>query len=240
MNLAQAYSLANSKSGFARPDAEIYDALNQGGFKVYAATQKEFRGFFLKIDESSLTLDPNNATQEYPLPADCGQIVHLAERPTASEDWHPMAPETLSDALSNLQDMVGWDSFYSYQYGGDSAFGYYGPYLDAADAQLTGAPVQIQKIRVSPKTTQSRFVQIAYTAKWLAITDASSKIMLPEEGTLAMVNYAAGYLCGGSDDVTRASYYEAQGDKHLNSYLYWARARQIQAPLTIDTYGPGQ
>jgi len=239
MNLAQAYSLANSKSGFSRPDAEIYDAINQGGFKVYAATQKEFRGFFLKFDEASLTLDPTNATQEYVLPADCGQIVHLAERLVASDNWHPMAPESLSDALTTLQDAVGWDSFYSYQYGDDSEFGYYGPYLDSTVTQAGGA-LQIQKIRVSPIPAETRFVQIAYTAKWLPITDASSKIMLPDEGTLAMVNYAASYLCASSDDVTRATYYESQGDKQLNSYLYWARARQIQAPLCIDTYGPGE
>jgi hypothetical protein len=239
MNLAQAYSLANSKSGFARPDGEIYDALNQGGQRVFFATVKEFRGFFLKFDEVSLTLSPTQTGQEYTLPADCSQIVHIAERLSASEDWHPMAPEDLDGALTNLQNATGWDSFYSSLYGGESEFGYYGPYLDSTNTQNVGAALQLQKIRVSPIPQQTRFVQLAYTAKWLPIVDASSKIMLPDEGTVAMLNYATATLCGASDDESRAAYYEAQGDKHLAAYLTWARARQIQAALQVDTYGPG-
>src|SRR5579859_7144801 len=108
MNLAQAYALANSKSGYARTDGEIYDAINQGGWRVFAATIKEFRGFFIKFDEVSLTLTPTQVSQEYTLPADCSQLVHMAERVTSTQDWCPMAPESLDDALTNLQEACGW------------------------------------------------------------------------------------------------------------------------------------
>ena len=176
--------------------------------------------------------------QEFALPGDLTQIVHLAERSSSSEDWRPMAPETLGNALSNLQDQIGWDDFYSASYGGASAFGYYGPYLDAADAVATEA-LQIQKIRVSPGINATYACQIAYTAKWMPIVDASSAIMLPDEGTYAMLNYAIAELRRASDD-SASSDYEDKGDRHLQSFLSWLRARQIQSPLTIDTYGPGQ
>lgn len=238
MDLGHAYKLANSKSGYSRSDDEIYDALNAGGWRVFAATVKEFSGFFIKFDEVSLSLSPSNATQEYSLPADCSQLVHVAERLTSSENWHPMSPETLDDALSNLQSATGWDSFWSSQYGTVSEFGYYGPYLDATAAPQ-GQALQIQKIRVSPIPSATRMVQLAYTAKWLPIVNASSSIMLPDEGTPAMLNYAVAELCKASDDSTRYAAYMKDGDSHLNSYLTWARARQIQAPLSIEPYGPG-
>lgn len=239
MNLSQMYAACNAKSGYARQDAEIYAALNRGGFRVYAAVLKEFRGFFIKFDESSLSLDPNNATQEYAMPADLTQIVHMAERLTATEDWHPMGPLELGDALSNVQNAVGWDYFWGGNYGSDSPFGFYGPYLDAA-ATVQGQALQIQKIRIAPKPEAARFVQIAYTAKWLPIQNDSSSIMLPDEGTMAMENFASAELCAMSDDMTRAAQFESRGMNDLNAFLYWARARQIMQPLQIDTYGPGE
>lgn len=239
MNLAQAYSLANSKSGYSRADAEIYDALNESGFRVYAAVLKEYRGFFIKFDESSLSLASlaSNPTQEYALPADLTQIVHLAERLSTTEDWHPMSPLDLSSAMTTLQDNVGWEDFYSFGYGSESAYGFYGPYLDSTATQA-GAALQIQKIRVAPGPSEARLCQIAYTAKWLPIVDGSSKIMLPDEGTYAMLNYAIAELRRASDDSI-SSDYEDKGDRHLSAFLSWLRARQIMSPLTIDTYGPG-
>ena len=238
MNLAQMYSLANSKSYYSRSDGEIYNALDKGGRIVFNAVLKEFRGFFIKFDETSVTLTPTTVDQEYVLPSDLTQIVHLAERVTSTENWHPMSPITLGDALTNLQNTAGWYDFYADAYGDSSEFGFYGPYLDAA-AAVAAQPLQIQKIRVSPIPDTTRMVQIAYTAKWLPITDASSKIMLPDEGTQPELDYSIAELRRASDD-SAADKYEAQGDKGLSSFLTWLRARQIMNPLTIDTYGPGE
>lgn len=236
MTLGQMYQLANAKSGYSRSDLEVYDALDEAGFRVYTATVKEFGGFFLKFDEVSLTLVPG--TTEYTLPADLTQIVHLAERVDSTQNWEPIAPMDIDSALTNIQQTVGWSDFYSDGYGTGSAFGFFGPYLDSTNTQNVGAAAQLQKIRIAPNPDQNRFVQIAYTAKWLPITTASSKIMLPDEGTRAQLNYASAILCAGSDD-SRAAYYEKAGDNALSSYLYWVRARQIMSPLTIETYGPG-
>jgi hypothetical protein len=162
--------------------------------------------------------------------------VHLAERLTASENWHPMAPIDLGDAISDLQDTVGWGN-YQFTFGSESPFGFYGPYLDATAAKQ-GQALQIQKIRVAPIPDAVRMCQIAYTAKCVPITDASGIVMLPDEGTYAMESFASSELCAMSDD-TRAGMYMQQAKDDLQAFLSWARARQIMAPLTIDTYGPG-
>lgn len=236
MNLAQMYAVANSKTNYSRSDGEIYAALDAAGFRVYSAVLKEFRGFFLKFDESSITLTPSQANQEYTLPSDLTQIVHLAERVSATENWRPMTPIDLDTAVSNLQAAIGWDDFYSDLYGYNSEFGYYGPYLDAASAPVAQT-LQIQKIRVSPVPTENHFCQIAYTAKWLPITDGSSKIMLPDEGTHAMLSFAVAELHTDNDD-TRQAPEEARGQAHLSAFLSWLRNRQIQQWPTIQMYGP--
>lgn len=232
MNLAQMYALANSKSGYARADGEIYAALGRGGFRVYAEALKAQRGFFLKFDEVSLTLQPNFT--EYALPADLTQIVHLSERRNSTGRWLPMAPLDLNTALDDAQNSVGWYDLFADGYGDGSEYGFYGPYLDATATVGT----QIQKIRIAPMVDATRFCQIAYTAKWMPITDASSMVMLPDEGTYAMENFASAELCAMSDD-SRAGAYMSQGQIDLQSFLFWLRSRQIQSPLTIDTYGPG-
>lgn len=234
MNLAQMFALCNSKTSYSRSEGEIYGSLARAGFRVYSAVLKEFRGFFLKFDESSLTLVPN--TQEYAMPADFSQMVHLAERVSATENWQPMAPVDLDTAVNNVQAALGWEDFYSPLYGGQSNFGYYGPYLDSAAAKLA-QPLQIQKIRITPNPSETHFCQLAYTAKWLPINDSSSLVMLPDEGTYAMESFASAELCAMNDD-TRAQYYEGKGQSDLSAFLSWARNRQIQTVPMIDEYGP--
>lgn len=238
MNLAQMYALANSKSGYSRSDVEIWAALDRAGFRVYSAVLKEFRGFFLKFDETSLVLTPTQTNQEYTLPVDFSQMVHLAERVSSTQNWRPMQPVDIDTTVSNLQDSLGWDDFYSAIYGFESLFGYYGPYLDSVDTTTT-QPLQIQKIRVTPTPTENHFCQIAYTAKWLPITDGASKLMLPDEGTHAMESFAAAELNAMNDD-SRAGMYESQGATDLAAFLVWVRNRQIQTVPTIDPYGPSE
>jgi hypothetical protein len=229
------FALCNSKTNYSRSEGEVYASLGRAGFRVYCAVQKEFGGFFLKFDESSLTLTPN--VQEYTMPVDFSQMVHLSERISASENWRPMSPIDLDTAVNNVQQALGWDDFYSSIYGYESQFGYYGPFLDST-ATAKPQALQIQKIRITPNPSQTHFCQLAYTAKWIPITDASSIVMLPDEGTYAMESFASAELCAMNDD-TRAQYYEGKGQSDLSSFLSWVRNRQIQTTPTIDTYGPG-
>lgn len=225
-NLAQMFSLANSKSSYSRPEPEIYAALDEGGLLVFNAVLKETSGFFLKFDTSTVTFVPGQT--EYALPPDVSQLVHVGERLSAAEPFFPVNPEGIGSALENAQDRVGWD-YNSYGYG--SQFSFAGPYLTADAA--TG--VQTQKIRISPVPTDTRMVELAYIAKWLPITDGSSLIMLPAEGTPAMGAYATAELLRSNDD-SLAREYEAKGDKHLNSFLTWVRARQLQQVPQITPY----
>ncbi len=233
MNLAQMYSLANSKSYYSRPDAEIYGALDEAGFFVYTAVLKEYRGFFLQIDTSTVALTPGQ--QEYTLPADLTQIVHIAERLSTTENWQPMSPIGAGAAFDNIQQATGWDGD-TYGYGDQSQFGFYGPFLDAADSTNPQA-TQTQHIQVSPGIDQIRQCELIYTAKWLPITGAASDVMLPDEGTHAMLNYAIAELVRSNND-SLADKYEGKGDKALTMFLTWVRNRQIAMNPTIQTYGP--
>lgn len=233
MNLAQMYALANAKSYYSRPDAEIYGALDEAGFLVYAAVLKEFRGFFLQVDTTSVVLTPGQ--QEYALPTDLTQIVHIAERLNTSDNWNPMSAIGIGNAFDNIQQATGWDVA-DYGYGDQSQFGFYGPFLDEADATNPQA-TQTQKIQVSPAIDQIRQCELIYTAKWLPIGNATSQVMLPDEGTHAMLNYAIAEILRSNGD-TLAAQYENKGDKALTVFLTWIRNRQIATQPVIQTYGP--
>lgn len=222
---------ANRASYYSRPD-DVIPKLNEGGFKVYTAVLKEFSGFFLKIDESSLALSPSQANQEYVLPADCTQIVHLAERLTTSENWHEIVPaKNLENVLQNqLSDAGIW----SPNFGGRSAFEYFGPFLDSA-ASIAAAASQIQKIRIAPITDVSRFVQLCYSAKWMPLTNAASSVMLPDEGTYAMESYGTAYLLQLNGDSLADSFI-TKAQQHEASFLSWIRQRQIQQPPQSEAY----
>lgn len=229
-NLAQMYSTINSKSSFSRP-AEIYPALSEAGWLVYSAVLKENSGFFLKFDTSTIVLTPGQ--QDYLLPPDLTNIVNLAERLTATERWRTIDPTGLREAMDNTQDLVSWDD-YSYDRG--SRFKFYGPYLSAAQI---AAKTQIQSITIEPKIEQIRMCEIAYTAKWMPIVNENSMLMLPEEGTYAMQNFALAEVIRADDD-DRAAEYEQKGQRHLTAFLTWVRQRQTVKRPHIEGYLEGE
>lgn len=222
-NLAQMYATVNSKSSFSRP-GEIYAALSEAGWLVYSAVLKENSGFFLKFDTSTITFTPGQ--QDYQLPPDLTNIVNLAERLTTSERWRTIEPVGLRDAMDNTQNAVRWSCDY-----GTSHMGFYGPYLTS----VASTGVQTQSITISPKIDQTRMCEIAYTAKWLPITSGDSLVMLPEEGTYAMQNFAIAEINRANND-SLSSEYEAKGNKHLTAFLSWVRQRQTVEWPTIESY----
>ena len=232
-NLAQMYANCDSASYYSRSQGEIWAKLNEAGFEVFSDVKKEMSGYFLKFDESSLTLTPGQANQEYTLPADVDQIAHLAERVTTNENWHPMAvSDGLETVLINQLTDLGLWNFASYGFA--SAFSYYGPFLDAAAAVQPQAG-QIQKIRVSPITDQNRFVQLVYTARWIPIVNANSQLMMPDEGTYAMEKKATAKLLRLNND-SLADSMDAEAVPMFNRFLNWLRSRQIQSRPTIQPF----
>src|SRR6266571_3802285 len=223
MNVAQLYANVNQKTSFSRPN-EIYAALEEAGFKVYAAILKEFSGFFLKFDTTTITLTPGQSV--YPMPPDLGNLVSLAERQTASGRWHTIEPTGLQDALNDAQVNTNWDGN---SYGGPR-FRFYGPYLP----EITG-PTQTQQINIEPAVDAVRFCEIAYTAKWLPITNANSLNTLPSEGTYCQQSFAIAEIHRGNNDSLSAEY-EAKGRAQLTDFLTWIRNRQTVKWPTIKSY----
>jgi hypothetical protein len=168
--------------------------------------------------------------QEYIMPADLTELVNISERQTASQRWNTIEPTDLRDAMDNTQSVLGWDGC-NY---GSSRFKFYGPYLSAAVAQGPAAG-QIQKITVEPAIDVIRMVELAYTAKWLPIVNATSLIMLPDEGTYAMQCFAIAEINRSNNDTLSAEY-EAKGQKHLTAFLTWVRQRQTVERPRIAAY----
>src|SRR5271157_321888 len=240
--LAQMYNIISTKTDFQRSDAEIYNAINAAGFAVFTDILKESAGFFIKFDETSLTLTPPatpGLDQELTLPADCSQIVHMAERPQSSptERWQTMLPDSLDQSLTDLGNFPfgSWPTWSVYG-SHDSQFSYYGPYLTSAETQAGQTnDVQVQKIRVSPQIDQLRSVQLVYTAKWVAVLDSASEIMLPEEATHAILNWALSDILAASND-SRADGAYTVAERQNAKMLTWARARQVQQPMPTEPY----
>lgn len=225
MNLAQLYANVNAKTSYTRPD-EIYAALEEAGFKVYAATLKEFGGFFLKFDTTTIALTPGK--QQYACPPDLGNLVHLAERISGTQNWHVIEPTTTGHAIDRQQQSVGW-SYDDYESG--SQFRFYGPFLPEQATQGT----QIQQLLFSPAIDQVRQCEIAYTAKWLPIINAASINTLPTEGTYAQQSFAIAEIHRANND-TLADVYETKGMRQLSDYLTWVRNRQTVKWPTIHPY----
>ncbi len=221
------YATVNSKSSYSRP-SEIYSALSEAGFYVYTQVLKENGGFFLKFDTSTIVLTPGQ--QVYTLPPDLTSLVNISERPTTMERWRVIDPTDIRDAMDNTQAVTGWED-YCDDYNGDSLFRFYGPYLSSVAA--TG--VQTQQISITPAIDQVRMCEIAYTAKWLPIVNDHSLVMMPEEGTYAVQNYAIAEINRANND-SLSKEYEAKGDKALTAFLTWVRARQTVQRPQITAY----
>jgi hypothetical protein len=216
-------------------DDDIFAALNDEGFKLYARILKEGKGFFVKTDESSVTLVPG--TQEYTLPADCTQLAHVAERVLPTDNWLSMAPESLNMSYEQQQSI--WDGYIAADAYGDSAFSYNGPYLDSGQVD-NAAPeadnsTELMKIRVSPQIDVTRAVQLVYTAKWIDLLDDSSVMTLPEEATSALYSLTMANLSVDMDD-TRAQGYAMNGEAQAKYFLTWVRDRQIQTGPKVEPY----
>ncbi len=227
--LAQMFDLARKKSYFSRPDDEVWAALNYGAWRVYSYVLKEFRGFFIKWDETSLTLTPN--VDEYTLPADLAQIVRLSERLSVNSPWLPMVPADLNSQLfiqQQFQDTITLSSGLVVT----SDFTYYGPYLDSAS---TTSPTGVYKIRVAPKPTDTRACQLVYSAKFVPIINAGSQLMIPPEGSEAMLAWAVAELLRANSDQLAAEY-EAKGQRDITEFLTFVRERQIQQRPTVEPY----
>ena len=232
--LANIHSRIQRNTRYMVSQDDIFGALNEEGFLLYTRVLKEGEGFFVKTDESTVTLQPG--TQTYQLPADCTQVAHMAERAQPTDSWCKMTPESQTMALEAQNTIIN-----TYVIGvlGASRYSYYGPYLD--DSQINNADPeadnlnQIQSIRVSPPIDVPRAVQVVYIAKWVILLDDSSIMTLPEEATNALYHKAMANLTGGMDDTRQGSYAQ-NGEMQARGFLTWVRDRQLQSGPKVTPY----
>lgn len=222
MNLGQMFDLAHRKSYYSRADVEVWQAISNAQVALYLKVLKEYRAFWVVFDTSSVSLVPN--TEEYSLPATCGQLLRMRERTGVTVPWQMMNPADINDPA--FQDA----QYYAVSGGGIddpiSAFLYYGPYLDQTDA-ITSA--QIQKIRVEPVPVDTRLVELAFVAKPTEVTGSASPLIMPLEGHNCMLYAAvASLLADNGDDPTVAKAHQAEDETY---FLNWVRQRQMQSDV---------
>lgn len=233
--LAQMFSRINQKTAFTFTPDEVYAALDEAGLLVYQKVLKENRGFFVKIDETSVVLQPGVVGQDqiYDLPDDCSEILHLAERLQSSPQsrWSPMEPTTIGRAISDA-----WFSYVDWEGFGSASRFKYAPMLEAGDTAsgMIDAP-QAMKVAIAPTVDQPRATQLVYAAKWCEIQDSASLNMLPNEGTWAQYNFALASLTGDIDD-TREGSYAQKGQVQLDAFLQWCADRQLQRGMRVESY----
>lgn len=223
-NLAQMIATVNSKSYYSRPD-DVIPAISKGGWKVFSAVVKEFAGFFLKIDSTTITLIPGQQT--YSVPIDLGNMIGLAERVNTSEDWRTIDPTSPAQAFDRTQIATIWDGWF----GPCSHYRFYGPFLGAVTSNAAVA----QQIQITPAIDVPRLCQIVYTAKYLPVTNPGSLLSLPDEGTYAQESFALAEVLRANDD-SLADKYQAEGNDQLTDFLTWVRDRQTVERPQIDGY----
>lgn len=229
------FNRINQKTAFTFTPDEVYAALDEAGLLVYQKVLKENRGFFVKVDETSLVLTSGTPGQDqtYDLPTDCTQILHLAERLSTdmTGKWQPMEPTSLGKAYSDE-----WQSYVDYDgFGSGSRF----KYATLLSATNTAGDftynAQTQQIAVTPTVDQTRNTQLIYAAKWTRIIDSTSKNMLPDEGTLAQYNGALAILTGDIDDSRQGAYMQ-RAKIQLDAFLQWCADRQLQRGMRVKSY----
>lgn len=217
--LDDVFAFCNSTSYQSRSTAEIWQAISEAGFQVYTAVLKESEGFYVKIDEISIALVAG--TNTYDLPADCSQILHLAERTNSADDWCPIEPATVNE-VTTLQNFNPNNWF---SYGPQSQFTFW----------MYQTPDEVKHIKVSPMPQEAHTVQLIYSASWIPVTQDSDTCMLPLEAQYPVQNFAtAECLRRNNDDLSLE--YEAKAEKHLTRFLTWLRARQIQRLPQISAF----
>lgn len=226
-NLQQLFNDIQKATYFSRDDEEIWAVMNECGYGVYTAVLKEYRGYFIKWDETIPTVVDQ---EEYTLPTDLKQIIRISERSDSTSPWRPMLP---LDVNSSLFTMLNQSNALNITWGPASQFGYL-PYILAADTQAS-LTSQTVKIRIEPVPQDVRTLQVIYAAKWLEILNAKSTVMLPANGVFAMKNKTIGTLLDRNDDSQAAKFHLLAKD-NLRDFLTDVRDVQIQNKAYIEPY----
>lgn len=226
MDLTRIKTLVDSKSYFSRSGVEVWAAINASARYIYQAVIKEQSGFWIKFDSTSLTLQPG--VSMYHLPTDAQQLIRIRERQTATDQWRTIHNQSLtSDSMQRNAQSVG----VSYE-GESSQFSFYGPYLDAEDAE---SGVDTESIAINPAPADTRYVELVYSAQFVEVEDETSFLMIPEDGHDALIDFAVAECIKANDDTLASAYWQS-GMTKMSLFLELCRNRQLQDGRTVEPY----
>lgn len=233
------HDLAASASYHSRAEDEIYNALNAASKKIYLWTAREFRGYFLKIDTTTIVFTPGQ--QEYLCPADLRIMIKFGEQLQNSAPGAPF--NWLRPADINSDNFIAreFESLVLNFTGPASEFLYAGPFLDDASSLPAGqppqAPTRTRKVLISPIPQDTRVTKLFYAAQHVDIVGPQSFLMMPEEAHDAMLDYAVAQLLRLNGDNAGAQFEAAGKDKFQSDFLPFMRQVQAnQTPLTQEPY----
>ena len=226
MKLDRIKSLVDSKSYYSRNEVEVWGAINAAARQIYQAVLKEQRGYWIKWDSTSLQFLKDQT--QFELPPDVQQLIRVRERASASDRWNLVnSSDSLSDGVMLNQMPVGvnFDD-------PASNFTFFGPFLTEADS-MTQDNTDIESIEITPTPSNTRYVELVYTAKFVEVEDATSYLMIPEDGHDCLIDFAVAECVRPNDDSLAADY-AAAGNAKLTSFLTLVRDRQLQDTRTVE------
>ena len=228
MTLQQLHDTAAARSFFARPDAEVWFAINTSSRSVYQAISKENRQFFRTLDTTTVTIQAN--VQDYNLPADCEQLVRLRERINATDTWRQIYPtepqdrEGTADYLSPSVNYAGYGSGFFYQ----------GPYLSMADAN-DGQDDETYSITITPIPSDTRQVEVLYNAKYIEVASGTDNYIIPSNLRDIVLDFTVAELVRPQSDSVANDFVQS-GTAKLNMALTLIRDRQVQQRTLVNPY----
>lgn len=227
------HDLAAVKSYFSRTDQEVWAAISEAGRRIHQNVCKEFRGYWIKWDTSTIAIV--DGTDQYQCPVDLGQIIRFSEKLASEQAYRQMEPADItSDTFADRQ----FDPYIGYNSGPKSDFVFYGPYLDQADALLNqgNQPAsQYYQVKLAPVPEDNRVTEIIYAARYVEIINSQSPNVIPTEGHGVQLDYAVAELLKGNNDSLMGQY-DASGKEKMSEFLTWIRSRQIYQYPTQETY----
>jgi len=238
MNLQQMHDLAAGRSYYSRSDGEVYAALNTASKKIYLWTAREFRGYFLKIDTTTIQFAAGQ--EEYACPPDLRILLKFGEQPINSAAGTPYNWMTPADLNSDRFIERENDALIINVFGPASEFVYYGPFLDQASstsADNKAQPTRTRKLLISPIPQDVRVTKLFYAAQHVEIVGPQSFLTMPEEAHDAILDYAVAELVRPNGDAMAQTYEAAGKTKFQEDFLPFMRQTQAQrVPQTQEPF----
>lgn len=206
MTLAQIIKSVSDKAYGSRTREQVIEAINEAARRVYAWIRKETpNGHFMKwYTDAAFSFGPGDV--EVQLPPDCKMIARLREKDPTTAKWRIIHSTDLTD-IGKMQGV--FESLISYD-DEESPFRFYGPY-EKDDGRYY--------VTIQADPTETRLLELVYSASYVEIEDDQSYFMIPEEARGIVKNYALAECLEDNDD-TLAQAKEARADKDLTLYLY--------------------